>query len=93
MEREILFREDIIELEILEFKAGNKFFGIDIRDVREILHYEEGCTPIPNSHPYIEGMVKPRDFIIPIVNVRKALNLPEENNKFERYDVLNELIY
>ena len=35
-------------------------------------------------------MVKPRDFIIPIVNVRKALNLPE-NNKFERYDVLNEL--
>ena len=30
------------------------------------------------THPYIEGMVMPRDFVIPIVNVTKALNISDD---------------
>ncbi len=78
MKREELFGEKVIELRILEFKSGSNLYGIDIKDIREIMPYDGDCTSIPNSHPYIEGMIMPRDFIIPIVNVTKALNISDD---------------
>lgn len=78
MKREELFGENVIELRILEFKSGANLYGIDIRDVKEILPYDGDCTLVPNAHPYIEGMVIPRDFVIPVVNVTKALNISDD---------------
>lgn len=56
------------DIELLEFKAGDNSYGVDINDIREILPYRYEPTPIPNSHPFLEGVIMPRDFIIPIVN-------------------------
>lgn len=66
-----------LENEFLEFKAGGNFYGINIDDIREILIYNKKPTPIPNSHPFIEGMIMPRDFIIPVVNFVKSLGLED----------------
>lgn len=66
---------EIKELEILEFKAGGNSYGVDINDIKEILPYNQEPTPIPNSHPDIEGMIMPRDFIIPIINLVQSLGL------------------
>jgi len=71
---------DIKELEILEFKAGGNSYGVDINDIREILPYDKEPTPIPNAHPHIEGMVMPRDFIIPIIDLVKSLGLDDVDN-------------
>lgn len=63
------------EIEILEFKSGGNFYGVNINDIREILPYIKKPTPIPNAHPFIEGIIKPRDFIIPIIDLVKGLKL------------------
>jgi len=66
------------EIELLEFKAGGNSYGIDINDIREILPYNCKPTPIPNAHPFLEGMIMPRDFIIPIINFSASLLLDKK---------------
>jgi two-component system chemotaxis response regulator CheV len=76
MEKGIL-DEQVINMEILEFKAGGNFYGIKINDVKEILPYNKKPTPVPNSHPFLEGIIMPRDFLIPIIDLVKSLNLTD----------------
>lgn len=84
MEKDVLFGEIPAELEILEFKSGGNSYGIDVRDIKEILTYDKKPTPIPNAHPYIEGIMKPRDFLIPIVSFLDSLKLSDiDENKHE----------
>jgi len=63
------------DVELLEFRAGGNSYGADINDIREILPYSSKPTPIPNSHPFLEGMIMPRDFIIPIINFNASILL------------------
>ncbi|MSS63279.1 chemotaxis protein [Velocimicrobium porci] len=74
METGILLESGTNELEILEFKVGNNHYGINVAKIKEILPYQVP-TPIPNSHPCIEGIFMPRDEIISIINLEKCLNL------------------
>jgi two-component system chemotaxis response regulator CheV len=75
MEKGLLNTEGNKEVEILEFSAGGNSYGIDINDIREILPYNQVPTRIPNAHSCIEGMIMPRDFLIPIVDISKCLKL------------------
>jgi two-component system chemotaxis response regulator CheV len=75
MERGSLNTEGKKEVEILEFSAGGNSYGIDINDIREILPFNQISARIPNAHPCIEGMIMPRDFLIPIVDTAKCLKL------------------
>lgn len=79
MDTGVLLESGTNELEILEFKIGSNYYGINVAKIREILPYKKP-TPIPNSHPYIEGIFMPRDIIITVVDLAKALNIREENN-------------
>jgi two-component system chemotaxis response regulator CheV len=84
----------IQEIEILEFKAGGNSYGVDINDIREILPYNTKPLPIPNANPNIEGIIKPRDFLIPIVNLIKILQLSdcdEEKNEMLIVSSINNL--
>ncbi|MDF2538199.1 MAG: hypothetical protein K0S76_1220 [Herbinix sp.] len=69
--------EQTMELEILEFKAGGNFYAADVSDINEILPYNKKTTPVPNSHPFLEGIIMPRDFLISIVDLVKNLNLDD----------------
>lgn len=72
------------EMEILEFKAGGNSYGVDVSDIKEILPYNKKPTPVPNSHPFIEGIIMPRDFLIPIINLADSLKLVDvDTNKHE----------
>lgn len=75
MEKNELYNGTSQEIEILEFRAGGNSYGIDVSDIREILTYDMKPTPIHNAHPFIEGIIMPRDFIIPIINYVKCLGL------------------
>lgn len=79
METGILLESGTNELEILEFSIGMNSYGINVAKIREILPYKEP-TPIPNSHPCIEGIFMPRDEIITIVDLAKCLNRPSSDN-------------
>lgn len=76
----VLLESGTNELEILEFKLGNNFYGINVAKIREILPYKKP-TPIPNAHRCIEGIFMPRDIIITIVDLAKSLNISESKNE------------
>lgn len=75
METNILLESGTNELEILEFRVGGNYYGINVAKIREILTYKKP-TPVPNAHPSIEGIFMPRDTIISIVDLAKSLHLP-----------------
>lgn len=72
METEILLESGTNELEVLEFTIAGNHYGINVAKVREILPMAP-ITPIPNSHPCIEGIFMPRDTVITVINLGKAL--------------------
>ncbi len=74
METNILLENGTNELEVLEFTVGNNFYGINVAKVREIIPYQK-VTPVPNSHPAIEGIFMPRDKIITAIDLAKTLNI------------------
>ena len=89
METGILLESGTNELEILEFKVGSNYYGINVAKIKEILSYKEP-TPIPNAHPCVEGIFMPRDVIISIVDLAKNLNLaPSADKSKDMYIVTN----
>ena len=77
MDTNILLESGTNELEILEFKVGPNYYGINVAKIREILSYQP-VTPIPNSHPYVEGIFMPRDVMISVINLRTCLGYPDD---------------
>ena len=77
MDTNILLESGTNELEVLEFKVGKNFYGINVAKIREILLYQP-VTPLPNAHPSIEGIFMPRDIMISVISLRKCLNIDEE---------------
>ena len=77
MDTNILLESGTNELEILEFKVGDNHYGINVAKIREILLYQP-VTPLPNTHPCIEGIFMPRDTMISVINLRKCLNIKEQ---------------
>jgi two-component system chemotaxis response regulator CheV len=72
MDTNILLESGTNELEILEFKIADNYYGINVAKIREILTYQH-VTPVPNSHPFVEGIFMPRDTMISVINLRKCL--------------------
>lgn len=89
MNTEILLESGTNELEVLEFRVGSNNFGINVAKIKEILPYQKS-TPVPNAHPYIEGIFMPREQVITIVDLAKCLNLAQsENIEQDMYIVTN----
>ncbi len=89
METGILLESGTNELEILEFKVGKNYYGINVAKIREIISYQEP-TPIPNSDPRIEGIFMPRDEIISIIDLATVMNLEKpETPANDMYIVTN----
>ncbi len=79
METDILLESGTNELELLEFTVGSNHYGINVAKIREIITYRD-VTPIPNSHPSVEGIVMPRDEIITVINLSKVLNIKSDSD-------------
>lgn len=77
MDTNILLESGTNELEILEFALENHHYGINVAKIREILQYQE-VTPVPNTHPSVEGVFMPRDTMITVISLKKCLNLGEQ---------------
>lgn len=76
MDTKILLENGTNELEILEFKLGDNSYGINVAKINEIIPYQ-AVTPVPNSHPSIEGIFMPRETMITAIDLRNALQLGE----------------
>lgn len=78
MDTNILLESGTNELEILEFLVGGNHYGINVAKIREIMPYQE-LTPIPNGHPYVAGAFSTRGETISVVNLARALSMPEDS--------------
>lgn len=64
-------------LQLVSFTIGDEEFGVDILKVQEINRMVE-VTRIPNSPPYIEGVINLRGKVIPIVDLRTRFSIPKK---------------
>src|SRR5699024_3010694 len=73
---DILLESGTNELEIVMFEIDSNLFGINVLKVREIINAME-VTPIPNSHHHVEGIIRLREEVLPVVNLAKVLKMKE----------------
>lgn len=71
----ILLESGTNELELLEFIVGGEHYGINVAKIRELCPFQRP-TPVPNAHEYIEGIFMPREMLITVINLAKALGMP-----------------
>lgn len=71
-------------LQVVEFLLGREYFAIDLFDVKEVVEYTT-ITKLPNTPPFIKGIIDLRGEITTIVDLKQRMNiteasdLPEEN--------------
>lgn len=80
MDTKILLENGTNELEVLEFTLGNNSYGINVAKIKEIITYMP-VTPVPNSHPSIEGIFMPRDTMITAIDLKNCLGRGESEPK------------
>ena len=88
MDSKILLENGTNELEILEFKLGENSYGINVAKIREIITYQP-VTPVPNSHPSIEGIFMPRDQMITAISLKNALQMGDDGKNEGLFIITN----
>ena len=64
------------EEQFLTFRLDGQEYGISILKVQEIKGWDK-MTPIPNSPPYVKGVLNLRGVIVPVFDLRLRFGLPE----------------
>lgn len=67
-------------MQMVGFVVAGELFGVDILMVQEIIK-DADITAIPDSPAFIEGVINLRGSIIPIIDLRKRLKLPDEKEE------------
>ncbi len=76
----ILLETGTNEIEIMEFTIDGNLFGINVAKVREIM-MSAPVKPMPHTHQAVEGIFKPRDTVITVVDLPKYLSGREHEHK------------
>ncbi|MCK5733682.1 MAG: purine-binding chemotaxis protein CheW, partial [Candidatus Latescibacteria bacterium] len=64
------------ELQLVSFKLAEEEFGVEILQVKAINRMVE-ITPLPDAPAFVKGVMNLRDKLIPVVDLRKRIGLPE----------------
>ena len=64
-------------MQLVGFILGGELFGVDILMVQEIIRSTE-ITHVPNAPDFVEGVINLRGNIIPVIDLRKRLNMAGE---------------
>ncbi len=76
-------------LQVVSFRLANEEYGIEITKVQEIILVGE-ITRVPQTSPYIKGLINLRSTVIPIVDLRLRFGMAEEPSSDEtRIMVMN----
>ncbi|NCC67858.1 MAG: chemotaxis protein CheV [Clostridia bacterium] len=80
VKNEILLESGTNEIEIMEYTISGNLYGINVAKVREIM-ISEPVKHMPHTHPAVEGIFKPRDAVITVVNLPKYLGSDDTEPK------------
>ena len=70
--------EEVDTIQMVSFKLEGELFGVDILMVQEIIK-QMPITVIPDAPDFIAGVINLRGRIIPIIDLRKRLNLKADH--------------
>lgn len=88
-ETEILLASGTNEIEIMEFTIYDELYGINVAKVREIMMPDVVKT-IPHAHDAVEGIFKPRDTVLTVVDLPYYLTgKPTEKQQKDLFIVTN----
>ncbi len=68
--------------EVITFTVDDQRFGFFIEDVREVIGPTK-TAKVPKAPPFVEGIINLRGRVVPILNLRKKLGLPEAKGRQE----------
>jgi purine-binding chemotaxis protein CheW len=60
----------------LLFHLGKEEFGVHVLKVREIMGLQD-ITAVPHTAPYVRGVINLRGKVVPVVDLRLRLGMPE----------------
>lgn len=66
-------------IQLVSFILSNEEYGVEVLKVREIIRMP-AITKMPNTPPYVEGIINLRGKVIPIISMRKRFGLPESDH-------------
>ena len=64
-------------LQLVSFCLADETFGVEITKVREIILMCD-ITNVPQSPPYVKGLINLRSSVIPVVDLRTLFGFPEQ---------------
>ncbi len=64
----ILLESGTNEIEIMKFTIDGEFYGINVAKVKEIMMAAK-VKAMPHAHPAVEGIFKPRDILITVIDL------------------------
>ena len=79
---EILLESGTNEIEIMQFTIFGELYGINVAKVREIMMADK-VKPVPHSHHAVEGIFKPREILLTVINLPRYLtgNSGDKNDR------------
>ena len=87
--RGILLESGTNEIEVMEFTINDSLYGINVAKVKEIL-VSQPVKPMPHAHPAVEGIFKPREQVITVVDLPQyLLSEPGEKKPKDLFIVTN----
>jgi len=64
-------------LQLVSFRLGSEEYGVEILAVREIILLGP-ITRMPQTPPYVRGLINLRSSVIPIIDLRLRFGMPEQ---------------
>ncbi len=84
----ILLESGTNEIEIMEFTIDNNLYGINVAKVREII-MSAPVKAMPHANTAVEGIFKPRDTVITVVDLPRYLGVEQEKSTKDLFIVTN----
>ncbi|MDM8544374.1 chemotaxis protein CheW [Desulfococcaceae bacterium HSG7] len=81
------FSEEDQLMQLVGFNIGTELFGVSILMVQEIIR-SAPITTVPNSPDFIEGIINLRGNIVPVIDLRKRLNIYRDEMDYEKSWIL-----
>ncbi len=84
----ILLESGTNEIEVMKFTIGGNLYGINVAKVLEIM-ISAPVKPMPLSHASVEGIFRPRDTVITVVDLPKYLGVDSPKSDKDIFIVTN----
>jgi len=66
------------EIKVIVFRLGNEEYGVDVQQVKSIERMEH-ITRVPNTPPFVKGVINLRGVVVPIIDLRKRFGIDQKD--------------